>query len=152
MGRRALRAGGGEIALLDLAAALSYLDEAGAILAAVEPSEESLWVARALLGLAESGMLPIYVQAVEGRRRARVDMAYLSSEYPAEPWYRYAIILDASRHCELSPLCTTALGRGVAGVQGGRGAGPTRPHAWLEYTRTSRERRGKGETATCAEG
>ncbi len=116
VGAAGAEGGGGEIALLDLAATLSYMDESGAILAAVQPSLESLWIARALLRLAESGMLPLYVQAVEGRKTARVDMAYLHGEYRIEPWYSYAIILDASRHCELSPLCKAALGRGVAGI------------------------------------
>lgn len=108
--------GGGELDPLDVAATLEYLDSKGAILAAMVPSRESLTVAKRLLGLAESGMLPLYIHAVEGKRKARIDAAYLHGEYEIKPWYKYTLILDATKHCTLSPLCRTAIGKGIQGI------------------------------------
>ena len=110
--------GGGEIPLEDLAATLKYLEDSGAILGALAPRRESLALAWTLLQRAESGMLPLYLQAASGARVARVNMAYLHGEYPVKPWYRYVLILDAQASCRASPLCTAAMGRGARGVAG----------------------------------
>ena len=74
------------------------------------PSPEHATIAKRLLDHAESGMLPLYIAAVEGRREARVSMAYLHGTYEIKPWYKHIPILDAMTHCELSPLCKAAKG------------------------------------------
>ena len=108
--------GGGELDPVDIASTLEYLGSNNAILAALVPSKESLAVAKRLLGLAESGMLPLYIHAVEGRSVARIDMAYLHGEYKIKPWYRYTLVLDTILHCNLSPLCSAAIGKGIEGI------------------------------------
>lgn len=109
--------GGGEIGLDDLAATLSLLDSEGAILGAFAPRRESLAPAWSLLGRAESGMLPLFLQAAEGARTARISMAYLHGKYEVKPWYRYVILIDAAKACRVSPLCMHATGRGVSGIR-----------------------------------
>ena len=108
--------GGEEIDAVDVAAVLQYLDARGIILGSLVPSVESLGVARMLLERAESGMLPLYLQAVEGRSVAKVNMAYLHGVYRIKPWYKYVLLLDAARHCRVSPLCEAAIGRGRRGI------------------------------------
>jgi hypothetical protein len=75
--------------------------------------------------MAESGMLPLYLQAVEGRREARIDMAYLHGAYRVEPWYKYMVFIDEAKHCSLSPICRAARGRGVEALR--RWDRPKRP-------------------------
>ncbi len=109
--------GGREIGLEDLAATLSLLDSEGAILGVFAPRRESLAPAWSLLGRAESGMLPLFLQAAQGARTARISMAYLHGKYEVKPWYRYIILIDTARACRISPLCMHAIGRGVSGVR-----------------------------------
>ncbi len=109
--------GGGEISLVDLAAVLEYLESEHALLGSYVPPRESLWPAKTMLSMAESGMLPLYLQAVEDKKEARIDMAYLHGVYRIEPWYKYIVFVDAEKHCSLSPLCEAAKGRGVKALK-----------------------------------
>ncbi|MDK2383996.1 MAG: DUF1152 domain-containing protein, partial [Candidatus Korarchaeota archaeon] len=124
--------GGGEITVEDLAATLSLLDNGGAIAGVFAPSRGSIYVAEALLAMADSGMLPLYLSAVRGVERARIHRAYLSGEYIVRRWYKYVIVVDAVKACEASPLCKAAKGRGVQGIsrwsiaERGGGSGPGR--------------------------
>lgn len=118
--------GGAELDMEWLAADVAYTAEQGALLGVLGgtlPTGE----AEALLGLAESGMLPYLLAALRGQRRARIDMAYLHGEYPVEPWHRLVFILDAERHCSLSPLCATARGQGARALRGYSRRRPTPP-------------------------
>ena len=139
--------GGRELGLDDLAATLSLLDSEGAILGAFAPRRESLALARALLGLAESGMLPLFLRAAEGARVARISMAYLYGEFEVKPWYRYVILVDTVRACRISPVCAVAVGRGVTGVRrwASRRRGLDKRVARLyERARSTLERSGPG--------
>ena len=108
--------GGTELNPVELAATLETLVENGIVKGAWTPSPEHATIAKRLLDHAESGMLPLYIAAVEGRREARISMAYLHGTYEIKPWYKHILILDAGAHCELSPLCKAAKGRGIQGV------------------------------------
>ena len=132
--------GGAELDVHWLAADLAYAAERGALVGVLDaplPTGE----AEALLGLAESGMLPYLLAALEGRRRARISMAYLHGEYPVEPWHRLVFILDSGRHCSLSPLCAAARGRGVQALRGYAARRP-RPPSGLRRLHAVAGRRG----------
>jgi len=96
-----------------LAADLYYAMRHGALIGAVEPPLSAARDAELLLRHAESGMLPYYLAALRGQKKARINMAYLHGEYPIKPWYRLVFLLDTKRYCSLSPLCITAKGRGA---------------------------------------
>lgn len=64
--------GGTALNLLSLYATFSYLNKIGAILGAWAPEPSHITPAQALLHHAESGMLPIYLAAVEGRRTVEI--------------------------------------------------------------------------------
>ncbi len=123
--------GGAELDLAEIYASLAFLHRRGAVLAAWRPSTSHTATARALLSMAESGMLPILIAAIEGRRSVRVDQAYLHGVYEVKPWYSKIVFLDAMRHCELSPLCRAALGRGLAGLRGWSPPAPLREYRLL---------------------
>lgn len=139
--------GGVEIDHAELAVTLALLEERGAILGVVAPRPGSLWVADALLSRAESGMLPLYLQAARGAGRARINMAYLHGEYEVKPWYRYVILLDALRACRASPLCMAAMGRGLRGLsrwESTRRELDRRVERLYERARRARQRGGSG--------
>jgi len=130
--------GGGVLDVGEIAADLLYLDRGGALLGTVVPSGRGLRVLDALLRRAESGMLPLFAAAVRGEREARIDRAYLHGVYRVEPWYRYVVLLDADRHCALSPLCSAAYGRGAVAVERWRRPRPPR-ELERQYVRLRRD-------------
>ncbi len=138
--------GGNEIKTLDIAAVLYYLDQHKAILGTYIPSRESLSIAKKLLNMAKSGMLPLFIQAVEGKKVAEIHMAYLSGSYEIKPWYRYIVFVNTSKLCSLSPLCMKALNRGMEGIKEWK---KPRPPQDLEhiYKRLKRILRREGEEA-----
>ena len=109
--------GGTELDEAWLAAGLYYAMRRGALLGALEPPLEAAKEAEQLLRHAESGMLPYYLAALRGLKKARINMAYLHGEYPVKPWHRLVFLLDTRRHCSLSPLCTAAKGRGAQALR-----------------------------------
>ncbi len=105
--------GGGELSSEWLAATLLYAEKQEALLGVTEPGREHISEIQALLTLAESGMLPYYVAALQDRKTARISMAYLHGEYPVELWHKLVYLLDTEKHCRISPICTQAMGKGV---------------------------------------
>ncbi len=126
-----------------LAASLLYADRRGALVGVMDPPTGAAGIAAGLLGHAESGMLPFYLAALRGEEMARIRMAYLSGEYPVEPWYRHVFILDGERHCSISPLCMNAVGRGVQALREYRRRRP-RPPRELENLLSWTHRAGAG--------
>lgn len=110
--------GGGYLSMSELTADILYLHKFGALIGSYLPKPESSWVGWALLRYAESGMLPLYLIALSGRvGEARIRSAYLrGAKVRVLPHYKYIIVLDAVKHCDLSPLCL-AVKRGRADVK-----------------------------------
>ncbi len=110
--------GGGELNMWELVADLLYLKYNGVLLAILEPDPSSSWIGRELLRHASSGMLPIYVYALEGITGiVKINSAYLHGRYRIEPYYKYVFLLDALHHCRLSPLCIKAMKEGLCGIK-----------------------------------
>ncbi len=109
--------GGVELNPIELATTLETLLEAGAIKGSWTPQREDLYIAKKLLNQAASGMLPLYNAAVEGAKKTKIHKAYLHGEYEIKPWYKHVIIIDTTKHCNLSPLCKNAIGRGTTGIR-----------------------------------
>ncbi len=109
--------GGDELSLEWLAATLEFLRSKGALSAVTTLPNEVGDIGAEFLKYADSGMIPILLAAMRGRREAEIDMAYLHGRYEVRPWYRYVFVLDALKHCELSPLCKLALGHGIQALR-----------------------------------
>ncbi len=122
--------GGGELLLPDLYATVKYLEQKGIVLGGLAPGPRHTRVARRLLEMAESGMLPLYLAAVEGRRKTIIHRAYLRGEYVVKPWYRYVLFLDAENLCRHAPLCAAAR-RGEAALRKWRPPRPPHDYAKL---------------------
>ena len=105
--------GGGELSGEWFAATLLFAEKQGAFLGVTEPGREHIGEIQALLTLAESGMLPYYLAALQGKRTARISMAYLYGEYPVEPWHKLVYPLYTEKHCRIPPICIQAMGRGA---------------------------------------
>ncbi len=103
--------------LEELGATLEYLAENDAYLGFLEVSKENLMKARLLNALGKSGMLPLFIKAVEGARVISEDLYYLKPPIRVEPWYRYVLFFDVERLCELSPLCVEAMRRWHEGIR-----------------------------------
>ena len=111
--------GGREINVWELVADLHYLRSKGALLTVLDPDPSDAWIGHELLRYASSGMLPMYLHALEGIvGLVRIYAAYLRGKYRVEPHYRYVFVLDALKHCELSPLCVEAGKHGLRGIEG----------------------------------
>ncbi len=124
--------GGTELDEAWLAANLHYNARHGALIGVTEPPLTAAREAEQLLKHAESGMLPYYLAALKGHRKARINMAYLHGEYPVKPWHRLIFLLDTQRHCSLSPLCKTAKGRGATPLRHYEKHRPTPPRELKE--------------------
>ncbi len=111
--------GGKEINMWELVADLYYLKDKGALLTVLEPDPTDAWIGHELLKYASSGMLPMYLHSLEGIvGLVRMKAAYLRGRYRIEPHYKYVFVLDALKHCELSPLCVEAGKSGLESVEG----------------------------------
>ncbi len=111
--------GGKEINVWELVADLYYLKDRGALLTVLEPDPSDAWIGHELLKYASSGMLPMYLHALERIvGLIRMNAAYLRGRYRIEPHYKYVFVLDALKHCELSPLCVEVGKRGLESVEG----------------------------------
>jgi len=122
--------GGRELSPAELYATISYLAEKGVVIGGWTPEPQHAATAHALLTMAESGMLPLYLAAVEGRSRVTVRQAYLSGVYEVKPWYKHVLFFDAARMCELSPLCAEA-SKGKARLRKWRRPKPPQDYARL---------------------
>ncbi len=110
--------GGGELNMWELVADLLYLKYNRVLLAVIEPDPSSSWIGRELLKHASSGMLPIYIYALEGIiGTVKINNAYLHGRYRIEPYYKYVFLLDALNHCRFSPLCIKAMKKGLYGIE-----------------------------------
>ncbi len=100
--------GGTALSLTGLYAALVFLEEKNVFLGGGAPGPGHTTIAKKLLSMGESGMLPLYIAAVEGRARAEIRQAYLDGVYKVKPWHRYVLFADAEKLCSASPLCREA--------------------------------------------
>ena len=131
--------GGGELSGEWLAATLLYAEKRGGLIGVTEPGRDHVGEVQALLTLAESGMLPYYLAALQGRKTAKINMAYLHGEYPVKPWYKLVYLLDTDKHCNMSPICIQAMGRGAEILRNNDKHRPSPPRElWQIYTTIKR--------------
>ena len=78
-----------------------YLKDRGALLTVLEPDPFNAWVGHELLKYASSGMLPMYLHALEVIvGLIRMNAAYLRGRYCIEPHYEYMFVLNALKRYE----------------------------------------------------
>ncbi|UXD22238.1 hypothetical protein IPA_02805 [Ignicoccus pacificus DSM 13166] len=110
--------------LHELVAILKYLKEEGVFVGSILPSKESLVKAKLLASLGCSGMLPLYLNAVEGKKVVEERLCYLKPPIKIKPWYKYSLIFDLKELCELSPLCMKARREWIGGLKGWKSLEP----------------------------
>jgi len=132
---------GGAIPAWEALGNLAYLHAKGALLCSHTPTPEAAQRARALLEVASSGMLPLYLAALEGRRQVYID-TYIKRAINIDPWWKHTWLLDEKQHCKLSPLCTAAIGYGASAVKNWARHQPPPPTELAEiYTTLKRSRK-----------
>ena len=132
--------GGDELSDEWLAATLIYAEKHSALIGVTEPSMDYTGEIKALLTLAESGMLPYYLAALRGKKTARINMAYLRGEYQVKPWHRKVYVLDTVKHCSISPICRQATGRGIEALRNYEKYKPKPPRELRQIYTTIRRR------------
>ncbi|MCE4629831.1 MAG: DUF1152 domain-containing protein [Desulfurococcales archaeon] len=110
--------GGGELDPHELAANLKYASGKGALVKTIILPRDTVKTGYSVLRYADSGMLPMFLAALQDKREVIIHRAYLYGKYKIEPWYKCIYILDNPRFCEISPICKNLVGRGSIRVDG----------------------------------
>ncbi len=110
--------GGGELDHRELAGNLEYAARIGALVKTIVLPRELARVGYEILRYADSGMLPLFLAAVTGKKSVEIRRAYLNGVYTVMPWYHCVFIIDNERYCQESTLCRELVTRGRLGRPG----------------------------------